>query len=102
MPFPFLISTVIIILLSFLLKYNFTKMFPPFFIYNFAGLMEICCLFLWTILAILWNINHTPSYPIVHIVNTPIVVVGAYYLLNSVQLICLICRVKKDRKYAIW
>jgi len=37
-PFPFLIATIMIIILSFFLKYNFTKMYSPLFIYSLVGL----------------------------------------------------------------
>jgi len=39
-PFPFLIATLVVILLAFLLKHNYPKMFAPLFIYAVGGVLE--------------------------------------------------------------
>jgi hypothetical protein len=36
-PFPFLIAILMLMIVSFLLKHNFPKMFSPLFLYAIAG-----------------------------------------------------------------
>ena len=38
-PFPFLIGTLVLIILGFLLKHNYPKMFAPLFIYSLGGVL---------------------------------------------------------------
>jgi hypothetical protein len=77
-------------------------MLSSLFIYSLAGLFEILNLIMWTILAILWNLNNGYTYPIIHVVNAPVLILFVYFILNITHFICFQVKIRSDRKFKGW
>ena len=101
-PFPFLISIVMLITLAFLLRHNYPKMFSPLFVYSLAGCLEQMCLGLWMYLCMVWNDNITYPLPLVSVVYAPALILVGYGILNLTQFVCWKCIIDTDRKYTLW
>jgi hypothetical protein len=101
-PFPFLIATLMLMLLAFFLRYNYPKMFSPLFLYALAGPLEAGCLVLWAVLAQLWNAARTYPLPLGSVAWAPVAILVGYGLLNVAQWLSWKCVVSQDRKYRLW
>ena len=102
MPFPFLIASIMVIILSFFLRYNYPKMFSPLFIYSLVGCLEELCLILWAGLTLYWNYNIPTPLPLISVAYAPALILAAYGALNLTQFICWRCIIASDRKYKLW
>jgi hypothetical protein len=80
MPFPFLILALLTIISSYFLKYNFTKMFVPLYLYAICGLIEVGCLSLWTILSVLTAKLNNESLS--NIYFSPVAILFIYFGFN--------------------
>lgn len=49
-PFPFIIASIVIITMGFLIHSRFKRMFAPFFIYALCGIAEVGVMVLWIML----------------------------------------------------
>jgi hypothetical protein len=101
-PFPFLISILMVIIIAFLLKHNFPKMFSPLFIYAIAGCFEFLCLVLWTLLSIFWNMGLQQPQSYSSVIYAPVLIGCLYIIFNVLQFILWNARIVKDRQYRLW
>lgn len=101
-PFPFLIATIMVLIIAFLLRHNFAKMFSPLFVYPLAGCLEFLCLCLWTLLSVFWNLGLEAPLPFASVVYAPVLIASAYIIFNVLQFVLWNKRVRTDRQYKLW
>jgi hypothetical protein len=101
-PFPFLIAILMVMLIAFLLKHNFPKMFAPLFIYSIAGCFEFLCLALWTLLSVFWNLGLQQPLSYANVVFATVLICSTYVILNIVQFVLWNKRIQADRQYRLW
>lgn len=101
-PFPFLIAILMLMVVAFLLKHNFPKMFSPLFLYAIAGCFEFLSLALWTLLSVFWNLGNSSPLPYGSVVYAPVLIGCVYVCLNVVQFVLWSRKVQGDRQYRLW
>ena len=100
MPFPFVIATIAIIVIAFLIRMQFPKMFAPLFIYSFMGIAEACLFGLWIALIHLRTIDDSRLGTYLKL--AAIVICFIYCAINILAFFFYLCIIRKDRKYRVW
>ena len=100
MPFPFVIASIVIIVLAFLIRLQFPKMFAPLFIYSFMGIAEAGLLALWIALIYFKTIEDSKLGEYLGL--AALVLCLTYCCLNVLGFFLFLFLVRRDRKYRVW
>lgn len=99
-PFPFVIATIIIIILAFLIRMQFPKMFAPLFIYSFMGIAEVGLLALWIALIYTRGISETKLGTYLKLAATALCII--YLGMNLLGFFLYLKIIRSDNKFRVW